>query len=93
MAHAKFGDQVRACGLFFISLVALLIIPLVYHCFVFVTCFPLLDTNPASAWVLLISFHLLLLLVLSSYYQTIFTDAGGVPYIMDEAWVCLRQLV
>mmetsp|Transcript_44086 Transcript_44086/g.95629 ORF Transcript_44086/g.95629 Transcript_44086/m.95629 type:complete len:315 (+) Transcript_44086:52-996(+) len=83
----KFSEQIRACGLFFISIVVLVIIPLVYHCFVVVTCIPMLDTNPASGIVLLVFFHLLLILMLVSYWKTIFTEPGFVPYTYDEAWL------
>merc|ERR1711871_1228210 len=42
--------------------------------------------NPASAIVIMVIFHIILALLLVSYYKTIFTDAGVVPYEMDEAW-------
>lgn len=87
----KWSDQIRACGLFFISIVVLMIIPLVYHCFVFLTAVPLWSTQPASCVILLISFHVLFLLLIMSYWKTIFTDAGGVPYELDEAWVRLHN--
>lgn len=83
----KWSDQIRACGLFFISIVVLMIIPLVYHCFVFLTAIPLWETQPASCVILLVSFHTLFVLLIMSYWKTIFTDAGGVPYELDEAWV------
>lgn len=87
MAGEKIYDQIRACGIFFISVVILLIIPLVYHCFVFLIAVPLLAVQPFSAWCLLISFHVLLGMVLICYHRVIFTDAGGVPYELDEAWI------
>jgi hypothetical protein len=83
----KWSDQIRACGLFFISIVVLMVIPLVYHCFVFLTAIPLWSTQPASCIILLVSFHILFFLLIMSYWKTIFTDAGGVPYELDEAWV------
>jgi len=83
----KWSDQIRACGLFFISIVVLMIIPLVYHCFVFLTAVPLWETQPASCVILLVSFHTLFVLLIMSYWKTIFTDAGGVPYELDEAWI------
>ena len=87
MAGEKIYDQIRACGIFFISIVILLIIPLVYHCFVFLIAVPLLAVQPFSAWCLLICFHVLLGMVLICYHRVIFTDAGGVPYELDEAWI------
>jgi len=87
MAGEKIYDQIRACGIFFISIVILLIVPLVYHCFVFLIAVPLLEVQPFSAWCLLISFHILLGMVLICYHRVIFTDAGGVPYELDEAWI------
>ena len=87
MAADKWSDQIRACGLFFISIVVLMVIPLVYHCFVFLTALPLWEVNPASCIVLLVCFHTLFLLLIVSYWKVIFTDAGGVPYELDEAWV------
>ena len=87
MAGEKIYDQIRACGIFFISLVILIIIPLVYHCFVFLIAVPLLEVQPFSAWCLLICFHFLLGMVLICYHRVIFTDAGGVPYELDEAWI------
>jgi len=87
MAGEKIYDQIRACGIFFISIVILLIVPLVYHCFVFLIAVPLLEVQPFSAWCLLICFHLLLGMVLLCYHRVIFTDAGGVPYELDEAWI------
>jgi hypothetical protein len=36
---------------------------------------------------LLLCFHTLFLLLVVSYWKVIFTDAGGVPYELDEAWV------
>eukprot|EP00961_Rhodomonas_salina_P246421 3329763-Rhodomonas_salina.1 len=83
----KWSDQIRACGLFFISIVVLMVIPLVYHCFVFLTAIPLWDSNPWSCAILLICFHLLFILLIVSYWMVIMTDAGGVPYELDEAWV------
>mmetsp|Transcript_32327 Transcript_32327/g.76807 ORF Transcript_32327/g.76807 Transcript_32327/m.76807 type:complete len:312 (+) Transcript_32327:41-976(+) len=83
----KWSDQIRACGLFFISIVVLMVIPLVYHCFVFLTALPLWQTNTASCVVLLVSFHVVFLLLIVSYWKVIFTDAGGVPYELDEAWI------
>ena len=64
-----------------------MVIPLVYHCFVFLTALPLWSVNPASCVILLIGFHTLFLLLVVSYWKVIFTDAGGVPYELDEAWV------
>jgi hypothetical protein len=87
MAGEKIYDQIRACGIFFISVVILFIIPLVYHCFVFLIAVPLLEVQPISAWILLIGFHVLLGMVLICYHRVIFTDAGGVPYELDEAWI------
>ena len=87
MAADKWSDQIRACGLFFISIVVLMVIPLVYHCFVFLTALPLWSVNPGSCAVLLLCFHTLFLLLLVSYWKVIFTDAGGVPYELDEAWI------
>lgn len=87
----KWSDQIRACGLFFISIVVLMVIPLVYHCFVFLTAIPLWDEQPASCIILLVSFHILFFLLIMSYWKTIFTDAGGVPYELDEAWVRLTN--
>ncbi|EKX40894.1 hypothetical protein GUITHDRAFT_142504 [Guillardia theta CCMP2712] len=87
MAADKWSDQIRACGLFFISIVVLMVIPLVYHCFVFLTALPLWGPNPASCVTLLICFHILFILLLVSYWKVIFTDAGGVPYELDEAWI------
>jgi hypothetical protein len=87
MAGEKIYDQIRACGIFFISIVILLIVPLVYHCFVFLITVPLFEVQPISAWLLLIFFHLLLGMVLICYHRVIFTDAGGVPYELDEAWI------
>jgi hypothetical protein len=87
MAADKWSDQIRACGLFFISIVVLMVIPLVYHCFVFLTALPLWGVNTASCIILLVGFHTLFLLLVVSYWKVIFTDAGGVPYELDEAWV------
>jgi hypothetical protein len=87
----KWSDQIRACGLFFISIVVLMVIPLVYHCFVFLTAIPLWSVQPASCIILLVSFHILFFLLIMSYWKTIFTDAGGVPYELDEAWVSIAQ--
>jgi hypothetical protein len=83
----KWSDQIRACGLFFISIVVLMVIPLVYHCFVFLTAIPLWEVQPWSCVILLVSFHTLFFLLVASYWKVIFTDAGGVPYELDEAWV------
>jgi hypothetical protein len=90
MAADKWSDQIRACGLFFISIVVLMVIPLVYHCFVFLTALPLWGVNTASCVILLVCFHTLFLLLVVSYWKVIFTDAGGVPYELDEAWVSPR---
>ena len=90
MAADKWSDQIRACGLFFISIVVLMVIPLVYHCFVFLTALPLWGVNTASCIILLVGFHTLFLLLVVSYWKVIFTDAGGVPYELDEAWVSAR---
>ena len=57
MAADKWSDQIRACGLFFISIVVLMVIPLVYHCFVFLTALPLWSVNPVSLPFLLTSMH------------------------------------
>mmetsp|Transcript_22589 Transcript_22589/g.47419 ORF Transcript_22589/g.47419 Transcript_22589/m.47419 type:complete len:315 (-) Transcript_22589:193-1137(-) len=83
----KWSDQIRACGLFFISIVVLMVIPLVYHCFVFLTAIPLWEVQPWSCVILLLSFHTLFFLLVASYWKVIFTDAGGVPYELDEAWI------
>ena len=88
----KWSDQIRACGLFFISIVVLMVIPLVYHCFVFLTAIPLWEVQPWSCVILLVSFHTLFFLLVASYWKVIFTDAGGVPYELDEAWVRVVEL-
>ena len=86
-ANKGLSDQIRACGLFFVCFIILFVIPLIYHNFIFLTCLPMYKVNKASAIAIMIIFHLVLILLLVSYYKTIFTDAGVVPYEMDEAWV------
>lgn len=85
-ANKGLSDQIRACGLFFVCFIILFVIPLIYHNFIFLTCLPMYKVNKASAIAIMIIFHLVLILLLVSYYKTIFTDAGVVPYEMDEAW-------
>jgi hypothetical protein len=48
-AQKGISDQIRACGLFFVSFIIFGVIPLIYHNFVFHAAMPMYKINPASA--------------------------------------------